>query len=79
MPISRVWDLHNDSEWMFAKLVLLDGKLGVMRVVTSQWGLTSPSSIFFSLGLVRDIVPLIIINYIIAWLQKYIYFWPKIT
>ena len=36
MPISRVWDLHNDSEWMFAKLVLLDGKLGVMRVVTSQ-------------------------------------------
>ena len=25
-----------DSEWMFAKLLLLDGKLGVMRVVTSQ-------------------------------------------
>ena len=25
-----------DSEWMFAKFVLLNGKLGVMRVVTSQ-------------------------------------------
>ena len=25
-----------DSEWMFAKLVLLNGKLGVMPVVTSQ-------------------------------------------
>ena len=33
-----------------------------MRVVTSQWGLTRPSSIyFFSLGIVRDIVPPIII------------------
>ena len=45
---------------MFAKLVLLNGKLGVMCVVTSQLGLTRPSSIFFSLGLVRDIVPTII-------------------
>ena len=42
---------------MFVKLVLLDGKLGAMRVVTSQLGLTRPLSIFFSVGLVRDIVP----------------------
>ena len=26
-------------------------------VVTSQWGLAGPSSIFFSLGIVKDIVP----------------------
>ena len=45
---------------MFAKLVLLDGKLGVMRVVTSQGGLTRLSSIFFSVGKVRDIVPPVI-------------------
>ena len=45
---------------MFAKLVLLNGKLGVMHVVTSQWGLTRPSSLFHSLGIVRDIVPLVI-------------------
>ena len=38
-------------------LVLQDGKVGVMCVVTGQWGLTKPSSIFFSLGIVRDIVP----------------------
>ena len=44
------------------KLVLLNGKLGVMRVVTSQWGLTRPSSIFFSLGIVRDVVPPVICN-----------------
>ena len=25
-----------DSEWLFAKLVLLNGKLGVMHMVTSQ-------------------------------------------
>ena len=42
------------------KLVLLNGKLGVMRVVTSQGGLTRPSSIFFSLGIVRDVVPPVI-------------------
>ena len=41
-------------------LFLLNGKLGVMRVVTSQWGLSRPSSIFFSLGIVRGIVPPII-------------------
>ena len=45
-------------EWMFAKLVLRNGKLGVMCVVISQWGLTRPSSVFFSLGTVRDVVPL---------------------
>ena len=44
---------------MFAKLVLLNGKLGVMRVVTGQRGLTRPSSIFFSMDIVRDIVPLV--------------------
>ena len=42
---------------MFVKIVLLNGKLGVMRVVTSQWGLTRPSSTFFSSCIVRDIVP----------------------
>ena len=31
-----------------------------MRVVTSQWGLTRPSSIHFRLGIVRDVVPPII-------------------
>ena len=36
------------------------GKLGVVRVLTSQWGFTRPSSICFSLGIVRDIVPLFI-------------------
>ena len=34
---------------------ILNVKLGVMRVVTSRWGLTRLSSIFFSLGIVRDI------------------------
>ena len=34
----------------FAKLVLL----GLLRVVTNQWGLTRPSSILFSLGKVGD-------------------------
>ena len=28
----------------------VNGKLGATRVVTSKWGLTRPSSIFFSLG-----------------------------
>ena len=32
----RNWCFGLDSELMFAKLVLLNGKLGVMRVVTSQ-------------------------------------------
>ena len=32
-------------------------------VVTSQWGLTRPYSIFFSLGIVRDIVPPVIYTY----------------
>ena len=37
------------------------GKLGVVRVLTSQWEFASPSSIFFSLGIVvRNIVPLFI-------------------
>ena len=49
-----------DSERMFVKLVLLDGKQGAMRVVTRQLGLTRPLSIFFSVGLVRDIVPPVI-------------------
>ena len=47
---------------MFVKLVLPNGKLGVMRVETSQCGLTRPSSIFFSLGIVRDIVPPVILS-----------------
>ena len=41
--------------------ILFYGKLGVMRVVTSQWGLTRPSSICVSLGIVRDVVPLLYI------------------
>ena len=40
--------------------------LGVMRVVTSQWGLTRPSSIYFGLGIVRDVVPPIILKIIFA-------------
>ena len=48
-------------EWMFANFVLQNGKVGVMRVVTSQWGLTRSLSIFFSLGIVRDIVPHVIL------------------
>ena len=41
-----------------------------MRVVTSQWGLTRPSSIFFTLPLdkVRDIVPLVSCHTI--WLHQ---------
>ena len=45
---------------MFAKTVLLNRKLGVVLVVTSHLGLTRPSSIFFSFGIVRDIVPPVI-------------------
>ena len=39
LPLStfgKHWCFGLDSEWMFAELVLLDGKLGVMRVVTNQ-------------------------------------------
>ena len=57
----KYWCFRLDSEWMFAKLVLLNEKLGVMRVVTSQWGLTRPSSIFSNLVTVRDIVTPIMI------------------
>ena len=35
------------------------GKLGVARMLTSQWGFARPSSIFFGLGVVRNIVPLV--------------------
>ena len=41
--------------------ILFYGKLGVVRVLTSQWGFTRPSSIYFNLGIVRDIVPLFIL------------------
>ena len=58
---------------MFAKLVLLNGKLGVMRVVTSQWGLTRPSSTFFSSGIVRDIVPPITLTLIVTDTHSVIY------
>ena len=34
--------------------ILFYGRLGVVRVITSQWGFTRPLSIYFSLGLVRD-------------------------
>jgi len=47
-----------DWEGMFFRLFY--GKLGVVRVLTSQWGFTKPSSIYISLGTVRDIVPLFI-------------------
>ena len=40
---------------MFSKLVLLNGELGVMHVVTSQLGLTRPFSVFLSFGMKRDI------------------------
>ena len=40
--------------------ILFYGKLGVVRVLTSQLGFTRPSSIYFSLGIVRNIVPLVI-------------------
>ena len=53
-----------DSEWLFAKSVLLDGKLGVMRVVASQRGLFHISQCGYTilgiLGIVRDIVPPVI-------------------
>ena len=48
--------------------ILFYGKLGVMRVVTSQWGLTRPFSIYFSLGIVRDVVPPIISQRNSFWL-----------
>ena len=35
----------------------------MVRISTSQWGFTRPSSIYFSLGIVRDIVPLVILNH----------------
>ena len=35
-------------------------KLGVVLLLTSQWVFTRPTSIFFSLGIVRDIAPLVI-------------------
>ena len=38
------------------------GELGVVRVLTSQGGFTRPSSIYFRLGIVRDIAPLFIIH-----------------
>ena len=47
-------------DWEILFFRLFYGKLGVVRVLTSQWGFTRPSSICFSLGLVRDIVPLLI-------------------
>ena len=37
--------------------IVFCGKLGVVRAFTSQWGFTRHSSINFSLGIVRDIVP----------------------
>ena len=40
------------------------GKLVVVRVLTSQWGFTKPSSICISLGKVRDMVPLVILPWI---------------
>ena len=45
--------------------ILFYGKLGVVRILNSQWGFTRPSSIFFfSLGIVRDIVPLFIYSHV---------------
>ena len=35
--------------------LLFYGKLGLMRVLTSQWGFTRPSSIYFNLVIERDI------------------------
>ena len=49
--------------------ILFFGKLGVVRVLSGQWGFTRPSSIYFSLGIVRDIVPLFI-----AWYGSVIFF-----
>ena len=43
--------------------ILCYGKLGVARVFSSQWKFTRPSSIYFSVGIARDIVPLVI-NYL---------------
>ena len=50
----------------FAKLVFLDGKLGVICVVTSQRGLTRPSSMFLSVGIVGDIIP-----HVILWSESF--------
>ena len=36
--------------------------------ITSQWGFTRPFSIYFSLGKVRDIVPLVIL--VVTWLCR---------
>ena len=44
--------------------ILFYGKLGVVRILTSQRRL---SSIFFSVGIVRDIVPPIILLSTLDW------------
>ena len=43
------------------------GKLGVVRILTSQRGFRRLSSIFFSVGIVRDIVPAIILLSTLDW------------
>ena len=47
--------------------ILFYGKLGVTRVLNSQWGLTRPSSIYFSLSIVRDIVLPVIRVYVVFY------------
>ena len=49
------------KDWWINWLIYITYHTTYMHVVTSQWGLTRSFSIFFSLGIVGDIVPLVII------------------
>ena len=49
----------DDKGWFFFQ-ILFYGKLGAVRVSSSQRGFTRPSAIYFSVGIVRDIVSPII-------------------
>ena len=49
--VQNIWNTQQRKQGEdVCKLVLLNGKLGVMRVVTSQWGLTRPLFHIFQFG-----------------------------
>ena len=61
----RITHYNTLCNWIPCKItkcfsVKFNRELGVVRVLTSHLGFTRPSSIYFSLGRVRDIVPPII-------------------
>ena len=82
----RVWLLFSllVSFLLFGKMrkdvlqIRFYGKLGVVRILTSQRGFRRLSSIFFSVGIVRDIVPPIILLSTLDWnlLQSHLA-WPR--